>query len=313
MNLNPGLPGKSFEGGIELFSETNELELIRHWLPEAPDTVRIARVVHRVEDAADIFTVCCDFAPAKTVATREDTCRVWRLWEKHIALFYLPTRTWVGPREIQLKWSPKELEARGRDELSTAERVERDFQFEAQSAMCIWKLLHGVEVESFRDYYGGFAESFTNMVDLSLPPYSTKGFQFTQTSLELTILDEPDAWFYVLTRALNMALASPLLPEFALARLRLQQSGKLPDLSSLDEDWDHEDANAEVELRTLEERDATSTMFSLTVRLLDELLAPRLQQVNELIRLTEQAEPEEEEEDDDDHPFDFQTDLPDPD
>ena len=306
MNLDPGLPGKSFEGGIELFSQTNELDLIRSWLLEAPETVRILRVSHRVWDGADIFTVCCDFEPAKTIATPEDYRRVLELWAAHTAPLGLPKLTWAGPRDIKLHWFPNGMEAKARDELSTAERVEEDFQLQAQHALSIWKLLHGTGPQSFRAYYGSFSESFVNIGDLPPPTLSSKGLELTPHSLELSILDSPDIWFYVLAKALNQSIASPLVSDFAVACLRLQ-SGKLPDLSSLAANWDHQDLDAEVPLRTSEDRDATSTLVSLAVQTLEELLVPRLQQVNDFIRLTEQAEP------DDGPPPGLPGNLPDPD
>ncbi len=129
----------------------------------------------------------------------------------------------------------------------------------------------------------------------------------TQQRVELSILDAPDIWFYVPAKALKQSIPSPLLPDFAVACLRLQQSGKVPDLSSLAANWDHRDLDAEPPLCTTEDRDATSTMAALAVRLLDELLGTKLQQVNALIRLTEQAGP------DDGSPPDFHGNLPDPD
>ena len=307
MNLDSPLPGRSCENGIELFSHTNALDLIRGWLPEAPDNVRIVRVSHRRFADEDIFTVSCAFEPAKAVETEKDFFRVFRLWKKHTEKLGLPAVTWVAGREIQLNWYPQGLEAKTLAEVPAAERVEFDFLYEAEHAVSIWKLLRGGGLASLTPHFGGFDECFTNIGDLRPPILSFKGRELTQHDLELSILDAPDIWFYVLTKASCERIASPLLPEFALACLRLRESGTIPNLSRLASAWEKDTDAFEPMALTPKVRSLSSDMVALAEAVLDELLGTKLQQVNALIRLTEQAEPE------GDHPPDFLTNLPDPD
>ena len=283
------LPGRTVEKGIQLFSSSNELDLIREWLPNAPDEVQIVRVSHRRFDHSDsdFFTISCKFGPPGPIDTMEEARRLLGRWARHIAPFDLPDKTWIGPRDISLSWEPERLASVYLDELPTHERVQHDLNSEVTQGLTIWTILHGSDPDKLARYLGGSYEAKCAFLDLG-PVESADGLELTQEGLDDSILDDCDIWLHFLGLLKKSGIDAPLLDRFQKTFLRLKLHPDLPDLSRLASQWDV--TNTDFLEFSPEDQSRASDLVQITIRELDALLSPSLAEVNQLLELVDEPE-----------------------
>lgn len=282
MHRKEHLPQRAIEDGVELFSSTGDLDLIRTWLASSPTDHKIVRVSHRCNERGDhSFTVSTPFGSSKRCADRHELQRALNRWHRHLQTLDLPGTAWVGTTTIELRWYPAGLEPRMLDEVPIAERVDFDFEFAREKAASLWLVLHGTSPAALEQFQGDLKEYLYTIAKLGPGEELTEGFQLSQEELEESIIDDPDTWVLFLLTAVAAGHDLPILRDFQSTFARLEQDG-VPDLSQFAAAWDCGRADSPPAQTENDNYNATE-LLSLVSSALDSLLSPRLDEVNALL------------------------------